>query len=166
MNHGLQAKVFKVWPEIKWKKKRVMKAQHRENKRHKNDSFGLMYSGRMYSIQPEKYFQNVWEVEIKSSSLAELRRFLQTTWVFELAQYGEKTPPTTNRLQTEVTEPFNVPIICDNCNIFNDAGAASCLGAALVRFENPHLFTTDWFGSFVLRKLSGPAALWLYIIVT
>lgn len=60
---------------------------------------------------------------------------------------------------TIISERANVAIICDNCNILIDASAVRCLGVALVRFENPQLFTSAWFGSFVLRKLTGPAAL-------
>lgn len=72
--------------------------------------------------------------------------------IFELAQYGKIWQ------LIEVTEPIKVPIICDNCNILNDAGSASCLGAVLVRFVNKLLFTAD-FGSFCAAKTDKPGQL-------
>lgn len=58
----------------------------------------------------------------------------------------------------QVTEPFNVPIMCDNCNFLNDVGVARCLGVALVRFENPTPLHHRLIGQLCAAKTDGPGS--------
>lgn len=152
---------------LKWnEKKRVMKLK--ENKRQKKMSFGLMCSGR--SIQSKvknmfKMFKCSFKMCLKSvttqwnSSLAELSVHIPFHLVaIKHVTVWTRTIWDKKRQLIQVTMPFNVPIMCDNCNFLNDVGVARCLGVALVRFENQTPLHHRLIGQLCAAKTDRPGS--------
>lgn len=151
--HKVQAFQGLAWNEMKGEKKEVLKAKLKKWK--KNQRTWKMWLWGLLLITVVR--KNVVQSKAKNTFKIYLKSL--TVWwsLWKLSSCADSFSPSWNRAcrylnlhnlankwrLIDVTWPFKVPIICDNCNILNDAGSTNCLGAALARFENRLLLTTD-----------------------